>query len=111
MTTKYMIRSTGATAALLLGILGTNVASTDKGSFPEVLQLPNGLTPEGIAVGKKNDFYVGNLGHWDPEVFAGVVVGGAIYKGNLRSGEGHLLVPASEGKSAVGLWVEVHLDD
>jgi len=45
-------------------------------SFPDVIDLPDGITPEGIAVGSGTEFFTGNLGT------------GSIYKGDLRTGEG-----------------------
>jgi sugar lactone lactonase YvrE len=60
-------------------------------TFPEVIPLPNGFQPEGIASGKGTTFYVGSI----PT--------GAVYRGDLRSGEGEVLVPAQEGRSAIGL--------
>ena len=50
-------------------------------NFPKSLLLPNGFHPEGIAVGKGTDFYVSSLNQ------------GGIYKGDLRTGEGSMLVP------------------
>lgn len=60
-------------------------------AFPEVIPLPNGFQPEGIASGRGNTFYVGSI----PT--------GAVYRGDVRSGEGEVLVPAQEGRSAIGL--------
>ncbi|MBN2119126.1 MAG: hypothetical protein JW730_21330 [Anaerolineales bacterium] len=60
-------------------------------TFPEVIPLPNGFQPEGIAGGKGTTFYVGSI----PT--------GAVYRGDLRSGSGAVLVPAQEGRSAIGL--------
>jgi hypothetical protein len=60
-------------------------------TFPEVIALPNGFQPEGIASGKGTTFYVGSI----PT--------GAVYRGDLRSGEGEVFVPAQEGRSAIGL--------
>jgi sugar lactone lactonase YvrE len=59
--------------------------------FPPVIPLPVGFQPEGIAVGKGTTFYVGSI----PT--------GAIYRGDLRTGEGSILVPEQEGRSAIGL--------
>lgn len=59
--------------------------------FPEVIPLPDGFQPEGIAVGKGTTFYVGSI----PT--------GAIYRGDLRTGEGEILVPGAEGRMATGL--------
>lgn len=60
-------------------------------SFPDKIELPPGFQPEGIAVGKGSTFYVGSI----PT--------GAIYSGDLRTGEGDILVPATEGRMAIGL--------
>jgi hypothetical protein len=63
-------------------------------SFPDVIDLPNGFQPEGIAIGRGKSFYVGSL------------LDGRIYRGNLRTGNGHVLVEGEEGKVAVGLEVD-----
>jgi sugar lactone lactonase YvrE len=60
-------------------------------AFPEVIQLPKGFQPEGIEVGKGTTFYVGS------------VATGAIFRGNLRTGAGAVLVPGASGKSAAGI--------
>lgn len=60
-------------------------------AFPKIIQLPNGFQPEGIAAGKGADFYAGSLAN------------GAIYKGDLRTGEGDLLVQGQNGDIAVGM--------
>jgi len=64
-----------------------------KSSYPPTIQLPNGFSPEGIAIGKGNTFYVGSI----PT--------GAVYKGSLRTGKGAILVPGVSGGSrgATGL--------
>ena len=59
--------------------------------FPEVIPLPDGFRPEGIAVGNGSTFYVGSLGT------------GAIHRGDLRTGEGSLLFAGEPGRVATGL--------
>ena len=59
-------------------------------AFPQVISLPDGFQPEGIEVGKGNTFYVGSR------------VTGAIYRGNLRTGAGNVLVPGGQGRLATG---------
>jgi sugar lactone lactonase YvrE len=59
--------------------------------FPPVIPLPVGFQPEGIAVGKGTTFYVGSI----PT--------GAIFQGDLRTGEGDIIVPPQEGRRAIGL--------
>ena len=55
------------------------------------MPLPDGFYPEGIAIGSGHDFYVGSL------------LDGAVYKGDLRTGEGDLLVAGAAGRLVAGL--------
>lgn len=57
----------------------------------EVIPLPDGFAPEGIASGRGSTFYVGSI----PT--------GAIYQGDFLSGEGQILVEPQEGRAAIGL--------
>ena len=77
--------------ALLALVLFPLTAVSAQAVFPEVIPLPDGFQPEGIAVGKGTTFYVGSI----PT--------GAIYRGDLRTGEGEILVPGAEGRMATGL--------
>ena len=72
-----------------IGFLTMGAASAQ--SFPDVIPLPNGFQPEGIASGTGMTFYVGSI----PT--------GAVYRGDLRTGEGAVLVPAQVGRSSIGL--------
>jgi hypothetical protein len=60
-------------------------------SYPDSIPLPDGFYPEGIAVGTGHDFYVGSL------------LDGAVYKGDLRTGEGAVLAGGVEGRFLAGL--------
>ena len=60
---------------------------------PDHINLPNGWQPEGIAVGNGNTFYVGSI----PT--------GRVWRGNLRNGQGSVLVP-ERGRRAVGVAVD-----
>jgi sugar lactone lactonase YvrE len=62
--------------------------------FPERIALPDGFRPEGIAIGKDATFYVGSI----PT--------GAIYRGDLKTGEGSVFIPGVTGRQAIG--VEYH---
>jgi sugar lactone lactonase YvrE len=53
-----------------------------------------GFQPEGIDIGNGNTFFVGSI----PT--------GAVYRGDLRTGEGSVLVPAQTGRAAIGLDVD-----
>jgi sugar lactone lactonase YvrE len=63
-------------------------------SYPETVPLPNGWGPEGIATGFGNQF------------FAGSRLNGGIFKGNLKTGTGSVLVPGRTGGAATGLKVD-----
>ena len=79
-------------AALLAGLLTVAApVSADSNAYPDVIALPDGFFPEGVAVGTGHDVYAGSLAN------------GAIWKGDLRTGAGEILVPGIEGGIAVGL--------
>jgi sugar lactone lactonase YvrE len=60
--------------------------------FPDVIELPDGFQPEGIASGPGTTFFVGSI----PT--------GAVYRGDFRTGQGAILVPPTDGeRSAIGL--------
>lgn len=81
---------------ILAAILLVPLASVQAGEvFPKVFNVPNGWQPEGIAVGRGSSFYVGSLLH------------GGVYGGDLRTGDGEVVVPPQEGRIAVGLDVDV----
>jgi hypothetical protein len=63
-------------------------------SFPSSIPLPDGFRPEGIAVGQGTEFFVGSI------------PSGAIYRGDLRTGEGETLVPPQEARVAIGLSID-----
>ena len=62
--------------------------------FPEVIPLPTGFQPEGIAAGRGSTFFVGSI----PT--------GAVFRGDLRTGDGDLIVPGREGRSSIGIKVD-----
>jgi len=59
--------------------------------FPEMLPLPDGFQPEGIAIGNAHEFY------------AGSIISGQIYKGNIQTGEGEVFVVPANPMPAGGL--------
>jgi hypothetical protein len=92
------VRRGAALLAVLLATLlavAVPVAAGSRPTFPQVIPLPNGHRPEGIAVGRGSSFYAGSLGD------------GSVYGGDLRTGAGDLVVPPQEGRVAVGLAVDV----
>lgn len=78
-------------ASMFAGVLVSFSNAAAQETFPEVISLPDGFQPEGIAIGPGTTFYVGSI----PT--------GAIFRGDLRTGEGDILVEAQEGRSAIGL--------
>jgi hypothetical protein len=66
--------------------------------FPQVIPLPDGFQPEGVAVSYKGVFYAGSLAD------------GAIYRGDVVTGQGDLLVEGEEGRIAVGLAYDPRTD-
>ena len=82
-------------ALLLLALSFTMIGTASADAFPEVIPLPNGFQPEGIASGKGTTFYVGSI----PT--------GAVYRADLRTGEGAVLVPPQMGRAAIGLKYDV----
>lgn len=91
-----MARRTGTLIALVMFVLAwTAPAPAARATaFPESIPLPDGFYPEGIAVGKGHDFYVGSL------------LDGAVYKGDLRTGDGSVLAAGSEGRVVAGLFFD-----
>jgi len=88
-TEKALRRSLLTLLSIVLSFTMIGAASAQ--TFPDLIPLPDGFQPEGIAVGKGSTFYVGSI----PT--------GAIYRGDLRTGEGEVFIPAQEGRAAIGL--------
>jgi hypothetical protein len=92
MFTHPYVRQRSFLAALLIVFLSfTMIGATTAETFPDVIPLPNGIAPEGIASGKGTTFFVGSI----PT--------GAIYVGDFKTGEVELLVSGQEGRVAIGM--------
>lgn len=76
--------------ATVTALIATATAGSTAAIFPEVISLPNGWRPEGIATSGLT-FYVGSLAN------------GGVYKGDFVTGEGAPVVPAQTGRVAVGV--------
>ena len=72
-------------------VLAPTASAPASASWPETIPLPIGFQPEGIDIGNGHTFYVGSI----PT--------GAVYRGDLRTGEGRILVPAQPGRAAIGV--------
>ena len=88
--TNY-VRPRSAFAWIIALLCVTLIAATSAAPFPDVIELPNGFRPEGIALGEGTTFYVGSI----PT--------GAIYRGDLKTGEGEILVQPQAGRAAIGM--------
>ncbi|MGE9809459.1 hypothetical protein [Janibacter sp. G1551] len=77
-----------AALAAVFAVAPMGAASADP--FPDTVALPDGWQPEGIATGAGTTIYAGSLAD------------GSIRKGDLRTGQGEVLV-AGDGRPAVGL--------
>ena len=83
-----MIRRLTIAAVVMLAVASGVAAAAP--SYPASIPLPAAFQPEGIAI-RANTFYVGSI----PT--------GAVYRGNLRTGLGSILVPAQSGRAAIGV--------
>src|SRR5919109_251467 len=79
---------------LLLAVAAVAAPAALAQSFPPTIPLPNGFQPEGIAIGRGMTFYVGSI----PT--------GAVYRGDLRTGRGAVLVTGGSGRAAIGVAVD-----
>jgi len=104
-------------AALILAVtlLGAPPPAAAQQNWPEAIPIPAGFESEGIELGRGHEFFLGAFSYssffgpafgvaHEPSAFAG-----AIYKGNLRTGEGAILVPPT-GKPISGLSYDARTD-
>ena len=71
------------TATLNTTALAHEIDQTSRVIWPDLIPIPAGFEAEGIEMGKDQDFFVGTLS-WS----GNLTNAGAIYKGNLVTGEG-----------------------
>jgi sugar lactone lactonase YvrE len=80
---------------LVVAAIAALPATAGAATFPDLIRLPNGWQPEGIAAGRGTSLYVGSI----PT--------GAVWKGDARTGQGDVLVPGQPGvRSAIGIKVD-----
>jgi hypothetical protein len=89
MSTRHVVTTVALATVLAAGTMSGAAAA----AFPDTLPLPNGWLPEGIATGTGTTIYSGSRAD------------GSIWKGDLRTGEGEILVD-TDGRVAVGLKVD-----
>ena len=92
------------TAALSNTVSAHEMDQTSRVIWPDLIPIPAGFEAEGIEMGKNHDFFVATLS-WS----GNLTNAGAIYKGNLLTGEGQVLVPPT-GKALVGLSYDARTD-
>ncbi|NUT36557.1 MAG: superoxide dismutase [Hamadaea sp.] len=82
-------------AAPLASLITATPAHAGTGALPEVIDLPDGWNPEGIAI-SGTSFYVGSIAT------------GSIYKGSLLTGRGATFVQGPPGGHLIGLEIDCH---
>ncbi len=87
----WILTNTVLFVALLLEL--PPMAVFAESAFPRIINLPDDFQPEGIAVGRGTNFYVGSLGN------------GSIYRGDLRTGAGSIFVQPESDRLIAGLYV------
>jgi sugar lactone lactonase YvrE len=81
----------GRLSLVSIAVFVVFAASGSATVFPETIALPDGFRPEGISIGNGTTFYVGSI----PT--------GAIYAGDLRTGEGSVFIAGATGRAAIGV--------
>ena len=89
---SWILANTLVIVALLLAL--PPMAALADSAFPRIINLPDDFQPEGIAVGRGTNFYAGSLAN------------GSIYRGDLCTGAGFILVPPASGRAIAGLYVD-----
>ncbi len=92
------------TATLSTTVLTHEIDQTSRVIWPDLIPIPVGFEAEGIELGKDQDFFIGTVS-WS----GNLTNSGAIYKGNLLTGEGQVLVPPT-GKPVAGLSYDARTD-
>ncbi len=97
-TRKRSVLAACAVLALIGLVAPGAAAAAPSPNFPVRIDLPDGFAPEGITTGH------------GATVFAGSLADGAIWRGDVRTGEGAVLVPGITGRVAVGVDYERSAD-
>src|SRR5688572_5619966 len=96
------MKTTLSISLLLITLLAASAPTQAAESFPDVIALPTSWGPEGIATGRGTDFFAGARPQSPFQ--------GAIYKGDLRTGEGRILVPSQADRFALGMKYDAPTD-
>ncbi|WLW51131.1 SMP-30/gluconolactonase/LRE family protein [Streptomyces sp. YU58] len=93
--TRRAVLGGAAALAALTATAGTGTAvAAPNAPWPTEFPLPDGFLPEGIAIGRKPYAYMGSRAN------------GAIYRTDLRTGEGKILFAGATGLISVGLKID-----
>ncbi len=84
-----------ALTALLLIMIPVSASTS---TFPDIVNLPAGFRPEGIAVGRGSTFFAGSLAD------------GRVLRGDLRTGDSEVLVAGQAGMLSVGMYYDGRSD-
>ena len=90
MRTRRVLVTSALAAVFAVAPLGPATAEP----FPDIIPIPTGSLPEGIATGTGTSIYAGSRAD------------GSVWLGDLRTGEGDTLVEGTEGRMAVGMKVQ-----
>jgi hypothetical protein len=85
-----MLRVGGALLVLCLAACGNDGGNGSKMLRPDVISLPTGFQPEGVAIS-------GN------SLFVGSIPTGMVFRADLTTGRGDILVAEKPGRSAIGM--------
>ncbi|PYC71223.1 superoxide dismutase [Micromonospora arborensis] len=83
-------------AAATLATVGSPATAHPTKPFPARIALPDGFTPEGLTIGRGTTVYVGSI------------LDGAVWRGDLRTGRGSVLIPGTPGTDKAGLKLDEH---
>ncbi|MEH0934287.1 SMP-30/gluconolactonase/LRE family protein [Micromonospora psammae] len=81
------------TATAVLTPIGSATAAP-AAPFPTRIPLPDGFAPEGLTIGRGGTVYVSSI------------LDGAVWRGDLRTGRGSVLIPGTPGTDRAGLKVD-----
>jgi sugar lactone lactonase YvrE len=82
-----------AVISILTCLMFVACSGGDSATPPDLISLPNAFQPEGIA--SRDNF-----------IFVGSIPTGAVYRADITTGTGNVLVPAQAGRAAIGLKVD-----
>ena len=92
MRTRGMAAALAAAAIAFAPLSVSTMAAAASSSYPSVIALPDDFAPEGVAT-VNHRFYAGSM------------IDGDIYRGDLRTGEGSVFIDVSD-RQALGLKVD-----